>query len=213
MVLKDFKNKHSKETAYIIGPGNSLNFYPENFYNLMAGHITIGMSRALLCPHIKKADYWIGVDYGHREKPLLINMRDNLSYSETLNFFTPYEPEIKNINRVEFHNYSGSDIDVFFDKNPIEQDGLCTESSLKAAITLAAYMGITTINLIGIDCGLYENEGYWDGEKDIVDRDARALKRYTDQVFAIKEISDKVIRCGININRIMPIKGGSHGKV
>jgi hypothetical protein len=147
--IDELRDKHLMEDIYVIGSGKSLDFYPPNFFE---GRITIGVNDIW---KKFKTDYIIRKDRMGMEEsvktgiPHIISEWDcggrsnkNTSYLTGDNIYF-YK-----------HKYNGhTNISI-----PDDDELIVSYSTITSGIHLAAWMGASTIFIVGHDCGSINGE-------------------------------------------------------
>lgn len=191
--LSKLRLRHAFETVCIAGPGASLLAYGPKALRSIAQYTTIAISTAPLYLGVLRVDYFVACDDG---EPALGNVRAvHAKWPEAqVVYCWPLDFDF-----IRFTNEA--DWEKWFEGVPQNKNGLCGQSSLMAAISLAAYMGASQINMVGIDLGEYKGKYYWDTFDSHAEPDAVML---TSQRRAMEQVADMLKKNGIILKQIMP---------
>ena len=159
--LSDLRNKHAGETIWVLGSGATLSFIQPSFFD---DKIVISTNFAAQVAGIK-ADY-VFSHYHADLSPLieptnyvLTLRRDTVTHKE----WTEDIPD--NLIFVDLDSYSapGSTWNPFTTHPPREDSLAYGSSSIHASMHLAAWLGASSIVLVGADCGVLDGKERIDG--------------------------------------------------
>jgi hypothetical protein len=159
--LSDLRNKHAGETIWVLGSGATLSFIQPSFFD---DKIVISTNFAAQVAGIK-ADYVFS--HYHADTSQLITTtkyaltlrRDTVTHKE----WTEDIPD--NLVFVDLDSYSapGSAWNPFTTHPPREDSLAYGSSSIHASMHLAAWLGASSIVLVGADCGVLDDKERIDG--------------------------------------------------
>jgi hypothetical protein len=152
--LSDLRNRHSGETIWVLGSGTTLRFIKPSFFD---DKIVVSTNFAAKVAGIK-ADYVFS--HYHADLSTLIEQsnyavtlrRDTVSHRE----WTEDIPD--NLVFVNQDSYSppGASWNPFTTHTPLEDSLVYGSSSIHGSMHLAAWLGASSIVLVGADCGVLD---------------------------------------------------------
>jgi len=159
--LSDLRNKHAGKTIYVLGSGPTLSFIKPNFFE---DKIVISTNFAAQVAGIK-ADYVFSHYHADLSKLLtsakygLTLRRDTVTHKE----WTEDIPD--NLVFVNQDSYSppGASWNPFTTHTPREDSLVYGSSSIHGSMHLAAWLGGSSIVLVGADCGVLDGKERIDG--------------------------------------------------
>jgi hypothetical protein len=159
--LSDLRNKHAGETIYVLGSGPTLSFIKPSFFE---DKIVISTNFAAQVAGIK-ADYVFSHYHADLSKLLtsakygLTLRRDTVTHKE----WTEDIPD--NLVFVNQDSYSppGASWNPFTTHTPREDSLVYGSSSIHGSMHLAAWLGGSSIVLVGADCGVLDGKERIDG--------------------------------------------------
>jgi hypothetical protein len=152
--LSDLKNKHAGETIWVLGSGKSLSFIEPSFFE---GKIVVSTNSSA-----KVAGITAQYVFSHYHSESLLRLEPTLevvTLRKDTNTHCDWVGEVPtNLTFCEQDSYAapGASWNPFISHVPREDSLVYGSSSLHGAMHLAAWLGASSIVLVGADCGVLD---------------------------------------------------------